>query len=347
MPYDEFGYSVSMDDNILVAGTYGRTYGDRAAYLFEKPANGWINTNETARLTSDGAFGARIGLSSSISGEVVVLDDYGDALIYEKPTDGWADMKQTLKIRPGISNITAVAVSGSHVITGAPYESFEGKNSGAAFAYLFFSNTPPQIAIPIADTTAFANNTFTLILDPATFTDADQDELSYAATLSDGTSLPNWLIFDADRLTFSGTPRTSDVATIDIKVIARDKSSETTASFLLTVQEAEPKNTNPSEEDNEEEPSVVDEEETVTGVDDDIKSSKVLFYPNPSQGQLTVTTSEAIQQLDLNNAHGQVVFSQQYTSGATTVKLNALSPGLYWINVRTSQSTFTQRIIVQ
>ena len=356
-PYDYFGSSVGISNNTIVAGATGKTFDDKAAFVFEKPTTGWIDTTETARLTTERVGGIGIGRFVDILDNIIVLDASGAAIIYQKPANGWTDMHQTLKVDAENNGINAVAISGDYLIAGTPYADFEGKDSGAAYVYQLLTNTPPQASLPIADVTAFADSIFTLTLDPATFTDADEDKLFYTATLLDGTSLPTWLSFDGNSLTFSGTPSDSDVDTINIKIVARDDNGEATADFVLIVQQADTQEQEGDKEEEsdpetekpstEEEPVLeVDDEETVTGINDDIKR-EIHLYPNPSVGQLTITSFETIEQIQLSNAQGQVVLNQQFANGNTEVKLQALSPGLYWINVRTSQSTFTQRIIVQ
>ena len=61
--------------------------------------------------------------------------------------------------------------------------------------------------------------------DIRSFQDADSgDHLTFAATLSDGTTLPSWLAFNAATTTLSGTPGAGDVGGFDVKVTATDTS---------------------------------------------------------------------------------------------------------------------------
>ena len=62
------------------------------------------------------------------------------------------------------------------------------------------------MATEIPNQTAMSGTAFSYQFPPATFTDADSDTLTYAATLADGTALPAWLSFAAATRTFSGTP---------------------------------------------------------------------------------------------------------------------------------------------
>jgi Ca2+-binding RTX toxin-like protein len=97
-------------------------------------------------------------------------------------------------------------------------------------------NSAPTVDNPIADqsTNEDAARAFTVPAD--TFSDPDADELTYAATLDDGSALPAWLAFDAQTQTFSGTPLQADVGAIELKVSATDGGGLSAAdTFTLTV----------------------------------------------------------------------------------------------------------------
>ena len=68
-----------------------------------------------------------------------------------------------------------------------------------------------------------------------TFSDADGDALTYAATLADGSALPAWLHFDAATRTFSGTPPQDFNGTIAVKVAASDGSATASDNFDLVI----------------------------------------------------------------------------------------------------------------
>jgi hypothetical protein len=79
-----------------------------------------------------------------------------------------------------------------------------------------------------------------LVLAANTFTDPQAQHLTYAATLSNGQSLPAWLSFNAATETFSGTaPATAQ--SLSIKVTATDSSGlATSETFAAAVQPAAP-----------------------------------------------------------------------------------------------------------
>ncbi|MBF0296740.1 MAG: DUF4347 domain-containing protein [Magnetococcales bacterium] len=79
------------------------------------------------------------------------------------------------------------------------------------------NDAPTATATP-GDLTVREAQAFTHALSAGLFTDPDTgDTLTRSATLSDGSALPGWLSFDAQGLTFSGTPTASGNFTIRVK----------------------------------------------------------------------------------------------------------------------------------
>jgi trimeric autotransporter adhesin len=89
--------------------------------------------------------------------------------------------------------------------------------------FIDYSNKPPVVMLPIADQAATEDAVFSFTVPANTFADADlDDELSYSATLADGSALPGWLSFDATTRTFSGTPLNEQVGTLSLTVTVTD-----------------------------------------------------------------------------------------------------------------------------
>ena len=100
---------------------------------------------------------------------------------------------------------------------------------------VFNSNDAPILEADIVDQSATRSKPFFFQIPEKSFTDVDVvhgDHLSLTATLSDGTALPNWLVFDTETGAFSGTPTTLE--TIIVKVTASDDAA-TTASDLFNL----------------------------------------------------------------------------------------------------------------
>ena len=152
-----FGHSVAVHGDTIVVGAYeenhpATTTNAGAAYVFTKPATGWADMNETARLTaSDAVASDEFGKSVAVYGDTIVVgapekdvnpddvddDAKGSAYIFTRPADGWADMTETAALR-GQSNGDrfgrSVALHGDTVVVGA-FEEKETDKKGAAYVF--------------------------------------------------------------------------------------------------------------------------------------------------------------------------------------------------------------------
>lgn len=151
-----FGSSVAISGDTIVVGAGGSTVKGNphqgAAYVFVKPANGWKNMTQNAKLTaSDGYVGDDFGASVAISGNTVVVgapyasigSDFqqGAAYVFVQTGSGWANMTQTAKLTSsdGAANDIfggSVAVDGTTIVVGASEASVSG-NTNAGKAYVF------------------------------------------------------------------------------------------------------------------------------------------------------------------------------------------------------------------
>jgi serralysin len=97
------------------------------------------------------------------------------------------------------------------------------------------SDTAPVISIPLVDKTVDLDTLFSYTFASGSFTDPNDDTLTYTATLQGGGSLPTWLSFDAGTRTFSGTPDAGDAGTISVKVTASDGTESASDTFDIVV----------------------------------------------------------------------------------------------------------------
>ena len=144
---DRFGFSVGISANTAVVGAF---HDDDAclpivnpacisgsAYIFERPAGGWANKTEDAKLTaSDGGIGHELGWSVAVSGDTAVAGailatgltgESGAAYVFVRPAAGWADKTEDAKLAAADGTGTdrfgwAVAVSGDTVVVGSPLD---------------------------------------------------------------------------------------------------------------------------------------------------------------------------------------------------------------------------------
>lgn len=119
----------------------------------------------------------------------------------------------------------------------------EGKDHFGAAASTTFNisvqntNDAPEVGTPLSDLSTLEDSVFSFTLPPDSFRDVDVgDVLTYAATLENGDPLHDWLSFDVQTGTFSGTPANGDVGNLRLRVTATDLAGASAAQvFALEV----------------------------------------------------------------------------------------------------------------
>jgi FG-GAP repeat protein len=144
-----FGQSVAISSDTIVVGDPGgniyTSYNPGAVYVFVKPAGGWQDMTETAKLTaSDGVLRDELGYSVAINGDTVAAGapqyletgPIGKAYVFVEPAGGWKDMTQTAELTApdalssGIG--FSIALSANTVLAGSP---FGDTIDGAAYVF--------------------------------------------------------------------------------------------------------------------------------------------------------------------------------------------------------------------
>jgi hypothetical protein len=154
---DFFGLDVAISGDTVVAGAPEATVNGHAnqgaAYAFTKPATGWANSLETAKLTaSDGATGNAFGSAVAVDGDTIVAGApnavvnghalQGAVYVFAKSTSDWVTGTETAKLTAsdGAAGdelaIIEVGVSGDTVVAGAGLAAVGG-NSQQGAAYVF------------------------------------------------------------------------------------------------------------------------------------------------------------------------------------------------------------------
>jgi hypothetical protein len=151
---DWFGISIAISGNTVVVGDFDaniETYG--AVYVYVKPASGWTNMTQVAKLTSSDN-GEGFGTSVAISGNTIVVGAAntsnfsaptagpGAAYVFVKPAGGWTDMTETAKLtasdgQPGDAFGSSVSISASTIAVGAFFALDSSGNNFAGKAYVF------------------------------------------------------------------------------------------------------------------------------------------------------------------------------------------------------------------
>ncbi|MGH9224404.1 MAG: FG-GAP repeat protein, partial [Acidimicrobiales bacterium] len=153
-----FGVSIGMSGDTIVVGQTpdleNDGWGPEAAYVFVRPAGGWADATQTAKLTAvggSGNAGRAFGTSVATAGDTIVVGaDFesvggnyrqGSAYVFVRPAGGWVDMTPTAKLtaadggaeeRSGIS----VAIEGGTIVVGAAFAKGPvGVEDGAAYVF--------------------------------------------------------------------------------------------------------------------------------------------------------------------------------------------------------------------
>ena len=155
-------------------------------------------------------------------------------------TTGTWNTAQTVTVAAGEDvDTTNDSATLSHTASGGGYGSITG-NVAVTVTDNDSPNTAPTVANVIADQSATAGTAFSYQFPANTFADADSDTLSYTATRGDDSALPTWLTFTEASRTFSGTPQSSDVGTLAVKVTANDGNGGTVSDTFNIVVSAAP-----------------------------------------------------------------------------------------------------------
>lgn len=142
-----FASSVSISGDTIVAGDSGTggTNDPGAAYVFVKPAGGWTDMHQTAKLTpSDGMPSDNFGQAVNINGSTIVVGapqyqfGSGKGYVFEEPAGGWTDMTQTAELTvsnavPGVAIGDSIVTDGNMVVAGAPDATL--RNPGGVYLF--------------------------------------------------------------------------------------------------------------------------------------------------------------------------------------------------------------------
>jgi len=151
---DLFGLAVAISGNTVLVGARNNPYngvtaGPGAAYLFVKPASGWVDAVETAKLTASNAVsGAGFGFSVALDVDTAVVGaafsgvggnaDQGVTYVFNKPPSGWRTTSHFSSELTAIAGTaesycgSSTSISGTTVAVGGyAANAFEGS------AYLF------------------------------------------------------------------------------------------------------------------------------------------------------------------------------------------------------------------
>ncbi|EFO28694.1 outer membrane adhesin like protein [Roseibium sp. TrichSKD4] len=178
-----------------------------------------------------------------------------DAVVsFTLPSDAFTDVDEdTLTFTATMADGSTLPAwlafdAGTRTFSGTPPQDFNGvlnvsvvASDGTLSASDTFEleitpvNDAPILAEALEDQSGTEDTAVSFVLPEDAFSDVDGDTLSLSARLEDGSDLPDWLSFDADSRTFSGTPPQNYNGTIDITVTASDGVLEASDTFSLDI----------------------------------------------------------------------------------------------------------------
>jgi len=145
-PHDNgyFGAAIDAEGDLLLIGA--PESGNNAAYVFERDAANWNQTQKLAQ--PDGAatdgFGSGIGLSGDFLAAGAPEHDYkatddGAVYLFEREAGTWAELWKLTVNSPTNSDAFggSVAVFGSFLVVGVPNDDENGSDSGSVYIYKF------------------------------------------------------------------------------------------------------------------------------------------------------------------------------------------------------------------
>jgi len=181
--------------------------------------------------SEDSAFGFTVPGNTFVDAE-------GDSLNYSAQLSGGGSLPSWLSFDTATRTFSGTPTNDD---VGSISVVVSASNGGGTVSDIFVivisnTNDVPVLVSPPADQTAQEDIPFTVTFTNPMFSDVDVGTtLSYNAQLTNGDALPDWFVFDAATLSFSGTPTNNDTGTLSIQIIASDGVANASAQFQLTV----------------------------------------------------------------------------------------------------------------
>ena len=138
--FDRFGWSVSITGDYVIVGATGDDNNKGSAYIFKRDGTTWTEAQKL--LASDGNAEDWFGVVSILENYAIIGaqgDDNwkGSAYIFRRDGLTWVEQEKCSPSScPENSSLgRTVSLSGNSAIVGAPYDTINGLNSGAAYIF--------------------------------------------------------------------------------------------------------------------------------------------------------------------------------------------------------------------
>jgi hypothetical protein len=226
---DNFGFSVSMTDNVLVVGAYRRTIGGNAnqgaAYVYVREGGSWRFLQQ---LTANGGaaqdlFGVAVHNSGDliIGGAIGRSSSAGAAYIYARQTNGNFSQVAQITANDGRRDEIfgyAVAISGNNAFVGAPFVDLANANdAGVFYGFTSITGTPSG---PWVQTKKYARNASPIGNDLVGFTASMSGFTAVVGGYNfNGTRGAVWVVDQPDVTTITAVNQTSSQQALTLENI--------------------------------------------------------------------------------------------------------------------------------
>jgi hypothetical protein len=226
---DNFGFSVSMTDNILVVGAYRRTVNGNAnqgaAYVYVREGGSWRFLQQ---LTANGGtaqdlFGVAVHNSGDliIGGAIGRSSSAGAAYIYARQTNGNFSQVAQITANDGRKDEIfgyAVAISGNNAFVGAPFVDLSNANdAGVFYGFTSITGTPGG---PWVQTKKYARNASPIGNDLVGFTASMSGFTAVVGGYNfNGTRGAVWVVDQPDVTTITAVNQTSSQQALTLENI--------------------------------------------------------------------------------------------------------------------------------
>lgn len=218
---------------------------DKNALQFSDCSSGNPPTNRIPRAIDDAGGPITPGLTTVINvlandsdpdGNILTVTALNGTAVQPDGQVNVAGGAVTLNQDKSLTYQSNVGAPGNHSFT---YTISDGylEASGTVTVQVQDPNVAPVVANAIADQTATEGTVWSFTIPANTFSDANGDNLTYSASLANGSALPSWLSFATGTRAFTGTPPTGSNGTVSLKVSASDGTASVDDTFDLVVSE--------------------------------------------------------------------------------------------------------------
>jgi hypothetical protein len=125
----QFGSSLAVSGNTIVVAAIGSSAGPATVYVYVKPASGWGNMQEVAKLTSSDPRLTAFAYVAISGNTIVANSNFNEIHVFVEPQAGWTDMTETAVLTDpaiglGPCLCGQVAVDADTIAVGSPIDTF-------------------------------------------------------------------------------------------------------------------------------------------------------------------------------------------------------------------------------